>query len=439
MNKVLRCVMPRILTWTMLMATGWTAGALAAGAVATQRVASAYEQLMGVRFGDAVALPAAPALKPVPVPMFTGAYAIWGSASRDRSGHLWFGVSAYGVPLPSAHLFEYAPDTGELMDRGDVVSQLKRLGLYREGEGQAKIHTRVVQGADGYLYFASMDEDGEKTNGSRLPTWGGHLWRVKPGSSVWEHLLATKEALIAVAGSGSRIYALGYFDHVLYQFDTTTRRVRSIHVGALGGHISRNFAADEKGHVYVTRLAEDAMDATKMRTTLVEFDANLQQVAETPIAHYTQLRDDDSHGIVGVHYMADRSIVLTTDRGFLYRVVPRLNAAAQVLELGFFHPDGEAYVASLLTDDGRSHLMGASRRQWNGDNRYEWVVFDLATKKSVAMPLTLPLEGGLPMDGLLLYGSMARDNAGRGYIVGTWSRANRAYPVILRTQEGYLH
>jgi hypothetical protein len=210
--------------------------------------------------------------------------------------------------------------------------------------------------------------------------------------------------------------------------------VRSIHVGALGGHISRNFAVDEHGHVYVTRLAADVADAKKMRTTLVEFDENLKQVGETPIAHYTQTRDDDSHGIVGVQYLTDHSIAIATDRGFLYHILPRLNAAAEVRELGSFHPGGEAYVATMLSDDGRSHLMGASRRQWNGDNHYEWVLFNIATKTSVAAPLEMPRVGGQPFDGLL-YGSMARDNAGRGYIVGTYSRAGREFPVIFQVRE----
>ena len=411
------------------------AGALPGSVVLSAGAAAgAYEATMGVRYGDAAATAAAPILTPIALPAFPGAYAIWGSVSRLSSGHIWFGVSASGVPTPSAHLFEYVPESGALTDHGDVVSQLKRLGLYHEGEGQAKIHSRIVQAADGYLYFASMDEDGEVTDGTRLPTWGGHLWRVKPGSNQWEHLFAAKEALIAVAGSGTRIYALGYFDHVLYQFDTATRRVRSIHVGAAGGHISRNFAADEHGHVYVTRLAAEAGDAKKMHTTLVEFDAELKQIAETPIAHYTQTRDDESHGIVGVQYLADHSLVIATDRGFLYRIAPRLNAPADVQELGSFHPKGEAYIATMVTDDGHSHLMGASRRQWNGDNRYEWVVFDLATRTSTAVPLEIPRDGGQALDGLLLYGSMASDDAGRYYFVGAYTRTGRFFPVIFQAR-----
>src|SRR5229473_700087 len=155
----------------------------------------------------------------------------------------------------SAHLFELNPDTSTFSDRGNVVAELERLGLRRPGETQMKIHSRIVQAQDGYQYFSSMDESGENEDGSKLPTWGGHLWRRGRGPG-WEHLAATREALIAVATGGPYVYALGYFNHVLYQFDTRTRRLRSVTVGSAGGHVSRNFFVDARGHAFVPRITK---------------------------------------------------------------------------------------------------------------------------------------------------------------------------------------
>ena len=53
-----------------------------------------------------------------------------------------------------------------------------------------KIHSKIVQGPDGCLYFASMDEEGERTDGSRPPTWGSHLWRLRLSDGGWEHLFS---------------------------------------------------------------------------------------------------------------------------------------------------------------------------------------------------------------------------------------------------------
>jgi hypothetical protein len=71
-----------------------------------------------------------------------------------------------------------------------------------------------------------MDESGENSDGSRLPDSGGHLWRIGP-SGRWEHLAVAREALIAVAGGGRFVYALGYFNHVVYQYDTQTGAVNA--------------------------------------------------------------------------------------------------------------------------------------------------------------------------------------------------------------------
>ena len=64
---------------------------------------------------------------------------------------------------------------------------------------------------------------------------------------------------------------------------------------------------------------------------------------------------------------------------------------------------------------------------YRGD-RYEWVVFELKTRISSAFPLDT--QG---LRGLLLYGSVSRDNAGRAY-VGGWASTgggnNR--PVVLQ-------
>ena len=280
---------------------------------------TSYEDLMGCRYTAVDQAPLGPVIvRAIALPDFPGAWASWGATGRDSSGHIWVGVSAAGVEQPSAHLFEYDPVADVLVDRGDVVGELRRANLLRQGEGQMKIHSRIVQGEDGHLYFASMDEQDERTDGSRLPRWGSHLWRLRLPERRWEHLLAVPQALIAVAGSGRWIAALGYFNHVVYQYDCRAGTSRSVTVGSLGGHMC-NLFCDIQGHIYVPRLKPDPPG---MRTTLVELDTQLREMAETPLNFYTQTRDDDSHGLVGFQPLADQSIVFVTDQGWLYGVTP---------------------------------------------------------------------------------------------------------------------
>jgi hypothetical protein len=120
-----------------------------------------------------------PRVRELEVPAFDDARSIWGAAGRDFRGHIWVGVSA-GSDGKSAHLMEYAPSEERWRDHGDVLGRLKAAGLYRSGMGQVKIHSKIVPGSDGWLYFASTDEEGESE--VSVPRWGGHLWRIHPGS-----------------------------------------------------------------------------------------------------------------------------------------------------------------------------------------------------------------------------------------------------------------
>ena len=392
-------------------------------------VLKTYSDQMGCLFTEPEKAPLdAVAAESIPVPEFPGRWAIWSSSGRDHRGHVWFGVSAQGAEPPSAHLFEYNPATRKLTDRGNVVEALRRAGVYKPGEGQMKIHSRIVQGDDGHLYFASYDEQGEATDGSRLPTWGSHFWRLRLPENRWEHLFAAPEALIAVAGAGRWMYALGYFGHVLYQYDCATGKHRSVTVGSLGGHISRNFFCDFRGHAYVPRLRGGIADQPAT-TYLVELDTDLKEQAATRFEFYSQTPNDSSHGITGVQPLADGTIVFTTDQGFLFRVTPLDVLPAKVEPLGWFHPSGKAYVASLFTSDGKSHVMGYCYHVTPEAAKNEWLIFDLESRTSKAVPFSLPEVEGQAISNHALYGSITRDNDGACYLVGL-HRHN--VPIILR-------
>lgn len=412
----------------------------------TWRVAAdrSYAQKTGSVFGPVPGDPtASPAASAVPIPPFSGAHAIWGATGRDDGGHIWFGVSDHGGEPPSAHLFEYDPASGRVTDRGNVVEQLRRLDLLRPGEGQMKIHSRIVQADDGYLYFASMDERDEKEDGSRLPTWGGHFWRLDPPDGPWEHLFAAPEPLIAAGGGGRYVYALGYFGHVVYQYDTKTASVRRTAVGSVGGHISRNLIVDSRGHVYVPRVraASDPVPTVatgetadeRFPTTLVELDAGLRELRETPLEFYGADPTFRSHGIIGFVSLADGSLVFATHRGYLYRIVPRDGQAADVTHVGWFHPQGPAYTPSLFTFSGERYLAGVGRVR-GGD--WEWLVYDLQTGQQTARPLDLAAAGLPSHNHLQLYGSVTRDDHGGFYVAGRGVVNDRRAPILLRLHVG---
>lgn len=353
-----------------------------------------------------------PTVRPIELPLFHAAAAVWGSTGRDHRGHVYYGVSTDGDGYLSAHLIEHDPATGQSTNRGGAIENLKRLGLAKPGENQNKIHTKIWQAADGHLYFASMDEGGENEDGSKPPTFGSHVWRVKPDGGDWEHLAEVREALIASAVGGRYVYFLGYFGHVLHQWDTQAGRLtNSVRVGAVGGHTTRNIFADARGHVFVPRV-------TAAKAELIEYDEQLQEQAAFPLAGYGTAPDSSSHGIVGVVHLKDDGFAFVTDRGRLYRVTPRATGTA-VVDLGNVHPDGECYCPTLFTFDGESSLVGIGHRPAAGEPRYEWLTFDLRTKRAAAARLDVPVPAD-KWKGLLIYGSLTRDDDGRLYVGGRY-------------------
>src|SRR5438093_7456759 len=96
----------------------------------------------------------APSVRELRLPPFADATSIWGATGHDLQGRIWLGVSAQSSGM-SAHLLQYDPEADAWHDRGAVVVQLQAAGLYRQGEGQIKIHSKIIVADDGWLYFAS--------------------------------------------------------------------------------------------------------------------------------------------------------------------------------------------------------------------------------------------------------------------------------------------
>jgi hypothetical protein len=295
-----------------------------------------------------------------------------------------------------------------------------------------------------------MDEEDEHGDGSRLPTWGGHLWRLQLSTYRWEHLLAAPEALIAVAGGDRFVYALGYFGHVLYQYDTTTGAIRQVTVGSVDGHVSRNFIVDYRGHAFVPRLRaeQSATGRRVIRASIVEFGQDLREIKETPLVYDHYVHNDnptESHGIVSVQEMADKSWFFNTHVGFLFHVVPPTispgsavdHAAADVTIVSWFHPDGRSYVASLFTPDGTATLLGLSRDNLVEGSKggLQWLTCDLASVSCRIAPFAPKTPDATTVSRGSFYGSATRDVNGDHYVVGAVpAERGDTRPIVLRVR-----
>ena len=289
----------------------------------------------------------APRLTNIELPAFKGAHAIWGATGRDSKGQIYFGVAAYGVDDPSAHLLRLTPSTGMVADLGGVNSKLDELGVRHQEpypETQMKIHSKLHVAGDGKLYFSSQDEHDEAGDGSRNALFGGRLLALDPKTEKWSSILRTPEGLIALACHQRYVFALGYFGHVIYQFDTQTGNTRSVKVGTVGGHVSRNIFADSREHVYAIRL-ENTKESegpgvtlvgdVPVRSSLVELNAELQEVKSWPLDDYLPTLDVNSHGLTAYCRVGSDTIVFLTHSGALWQLkIGERDKAAELTRLG---------------------------------------------------------------------------------------------------------
>jgi hypothetical protein len=387
-----------------------------------------WEAFAGAHFGPEPRSPylTKPSVRLIRLPDFDGAFAIWGAVGRDPAGQIWVSAAAHFVETQSGRLFVYNPDTDEVTPCGDVLSELRRLGLYRAGEQQPKIHTKFFPGEDGCLYFASTDDPLPGETLLKPPKWGSHLWRLR--NRTWEHLHARPEGVLAMAGNGKLMYCLAYPDHLLMQYECQTGKLRTVAVGSVEGHCSRNLFCDFRGHVYVPRLKMVRPDHAEH--TLVQFDTELREVVEHPLPYYQYGAAGDCHGIIAYQPLPDGSIVFNTHAGRLFRLDPA-QGRSRLSELGWFHPSGRSYASSLFAFSGERYLVGAAQLA----KGWVWVCFDMKEATSYELPLELPTPEGWSSSDAFLYGCTTRDNTGDLYLVGGFRKEmGKRVPVVLRVR-----
>ena len=366
----------------------------------------------------------APNIQKVSFPNTKDGAAMWGATGRDSEGHIYFGVSTYSDEDRTAYLYQYDPITGQFMQQGDVLSQLKKLSIYKPGMGQSKLHSKFYQADDGYLYFSSFDEQGESTSKGVLPTYGGHMWRKKPDALDWEHLFATQEALIAVNTDGRYVYALGYWDHILYQYDTQNGRINNTTVGAMTGHISRNFLVSQSGRVFVPKVEKSPDDIVTVN--LHEYDSDLNLVDSHPLEHYVYNKSSQ-HGIISYINMKNGDMYFVTAVGALYKIGKTSNAQHEVTFEAFLSEtsDKGGYFASLFSINGENFLVSFGKLP--NSKHYSWLIYETSTQ-------TLATYDFKNFDNKhWLYGSVTRDDLGNFYVVGVdQSIRSKHQPMILQ-------
>jgi hypothetical protein len=85
----------------------------------------------------------------------------------------------------------------------------------------------------------------------------------------------------------------------LYQNNTVAQVTNPNRVGAVDGHIRRNFLISQKGHVFVPKVEISAKNT--LITNLNEYDSAINLVASLPLEYYLYDNKNSKDTIVYQH------------------------------------------------------------------------------------------------------------------------------------------
>ncbi|WP_395344648.1 hypothetical protein PN836_007755 [Ningiella sp. W23] len=360
-----------------------------------------------------------PLLKQLPLVIDETGEMIWGAATADVDGNLFFAVSSYQQDNNSASLLKYIPDSALTIPRSDVITQLASEGNLDDDIIQDRIQGNMAMAEDGYLYFVSMDYKTETREKQSL--YGGRLWRKLPQSTNWDLVLNSDASLATVHTHGQFVYTLGHWGHVLYQYNTQTQRSTNIPVGSVPGHYSRDFLVDASGSIFVPRI--EKLQDGEINAVLVEIDESLGVADFHPLNHYWNGDGFGNHGIVSQTLMENGELYFVTSGGYLYKITQNEVGRNVVHELGLFDTQQtNMYISALYSPDNNSLLVGLGRSKEHDE--YRWFIRELNTQTTVSYPIV-----EMPKQSLLLYGA-GKNEQGLPLIVGGDKRGTDTYRAV---------
>jgi hypothetical protein len=364
-----------------------------------------------------------------------GGDSIWGALGVTTTTDVWVGISGSGSK--GGQLLSLTAVDNVARSRGSAVDQRSPGQSQEANQHQNKIHSRIREADDGFVYFTSMNETGESWRDNRLPQYGGRLWRLQPEKKAWEQVMTTPEALIALETTGRYVYALGYWGHVLYQFDTQSGRTERLQIGSDCGHVSRNFLVDLREHAYVPKVISKTGStecrAEDMVVSLAEVSPTMQVIAEHALPDYLgNTTAHQSQGITAYAYRQDTSIIFSNMNGDLYHLIAHGDQPALVLPLGKLLPGAKSQITNLVNLDGKSLLGAAAVLRGKHEKGLHWLVHDTSTMDTEAIPINLPPDLQ-QFKAILLYGSGIRDGQGHAYVGGRIQHQDgKIRPLLLR-------
>jgi hypothetical protein len=359
----------------------------------------------------------------------------WWALGNDDSGNIYVAISNHeNYPKGNVAIFKYNSVLNQMRFLNDLKSVSSAAGNWLPTENQQKVHTRLIRGSNGRLYFATHDNSWGNLTDHR----GTHIYSIDNDTITDLSKTATKylnKAMQSVDGNigvhvenygtigmemtrGSPIvlYGITYGDGYLYRLNLETSDIKMIAKTGKGyaDGIIRNFAVDTSGNVYIPMRGSSTGDIR-----IYKYDNTAETWAYTGKSYgddFLAANEFDKSGwVMHVYTKAGNKVYFIAYDGKVYR----LTFATEALEyLGVLEANPNPRVSDLILSDDEQHLYALVFR-YGGINQNKFVDFNIQTCQVSTIDSDITTYGARD----LIYGGLARDKLGHAYMVG-WQYAN---------------
>lgn len=359
----------------------------------------------------------------------------WWALGNDDDGNIYAAVSNHlTYPNGNVAIFKYDPAQNKMTLVNDVRSVSTAAGNWLSTENQQKVHTRLVRGADGALYFATDDNSWGTLTDHR----GTHIYALKNGvitdlsktaTSYLNKSMQTVNGNIGVhvenygtismemtRGTPRLIYGITYGDGYLYRLNLETGDIKMIAQTGKGyaNGIIRNFAVDTNGNAYVPMRGTSNGDIRiyKYDNTGGTWGYTGKSYADNFLAGN---EPDKSGWLMHVYSNTGDMVYFIAYDGKVYRFT---FAAESLQYLGILEPNPNPRVTNLILSGDKKHLYALLFR-YAGINQNKFVDFNISTGQVTTIDSNIATYGTRD----LIFGGLARDKLRHAYMVG-WQFAN---------------
>lgn len=359
----------------------------------------------------------------------------WWALGNDDIGNVYVAISNHqGYPNGNVAIFKYDPVLNQVTFVNDLKSVSTAVGNWSLTENQQKVHTRLIRGADGGLYFATHDNSWGTLTDHR----GTHIYVIENNTitdlskTATQHLNRSMQtvngnigvhvenygtiAMEMTRGTPRLLYGITYGDGYLYRLNLETGDINMIAQTGNGyaDGIIRNFAVDNSGNAYVPMRGTSTGDIRIYK--YANADGTWTDTGKSYTDASLAVGDYDKSGWRMHVYTksADRVYFITYD-GKIYRFM----FATEALDyMGVLEADPNPRVSDLILSDNEKRLYALVYR-YDGVNQNKFVEFDISTGQVTTITSNITTYGTRD----LIYGGLAKDKLGHAYMVG-WQYAN---------------